>query len=67
MYTVSRFVHHRFAVRPLLKKVTQAQLGPLQLLRDVDVQWSSTDIMIERAISLCQVQCFFMLFVSVIK
>ncbi|PBK58919.1 hypothetical protein ARMSODRAFT_899917, partial [Armillaria solidipes] len=36
------------------EKVVQAELGSLQLLRDVDVQWSSTDIMIERAILLCE-------------
>ncbi|KAK0184537.1 ribonuclease H-like domain-containing protein [Armillaria mellea] len=36
------------------EKVMEAQLGSLQLLRDVEIHWSSTDIMIERAILLRQ-------------
>ncbi|KAK0197640.1 hypothetical protein F5146DRAFT_919549, partial [Armillaria mellea] len=40
------------------EKVTEAQLGSLQLLYDVKVHWSLTDIMIERVILLkqCELQ-----------
>ncbi|SJK99374.1 uncharacterized protein ARMOST_02670 [Armillaria ostoyae] len=45
---------HGKGTKAFAEKVAQENISPLQLLRDVDVRWSSTDIMIERALLLRQ-------------
>ncbi|KAK0474640.1 hypothetical protein IW261DRAFT_1341484, partial [Armillaria novae-zelandiae] len=47
-------------LRTLIRSVSEIQLGPLQLPCDVDIRWSSTDIMIEHAILLCRANELFL-------